>query len=219
MRVESIVLATGQTVDVIDSAEIVPLAGVVLLHGFGTSERVSLRSLGASLAERGIVSVVPDWHPTAAGDSVSAALDRADDVFDRLGIEPEVRVVVGYSAGGRVALGLTIDAGARFARCVAIASSAFDDAAESEIGAERRVRVLLVHGDADEVRPLSVSEQLGSGLANAGIEARVVAIAGGTHANVVCAAFEPGLQLSNPAPDLTDPMRASVEAIARFVLT
>ncbi|HYN34253.1 MAG TPA: hypothetical protein VES40_16635, partial [Ilumatobacteraceae bacterium] len=79
-------------------------------------------------------------------------------------------------------------------------------------------RVLLIHGDADSIRPTSRSELLRADLVAAGVNVEMVVIAGGTHASVVCANFEPILQLSNPATQLSPPMREAVESIAQFVL-
>lgn len=98
MRFSSIVIASGQTVDVIIRDEIAPLAGAVLLHGSGTSERVSLRALGASLAARGISTVVTDLErrpptgavgdPSAFSSDAIVNLDEGDHLAVRVRAAP-----------------------------------------------------------------------------------------------------------------------------------
>ncbi len=219
MLVESVVLSSGQTIDVISNTDRPHRAGVILLHGSGTSERLSLRALGVALADQRIAAVIPDWYPSAKEDSLDPVLDFADEVFGHFQLDPRLTTILGYSAGGRVALSLTLDEPSRFSRCVAIASSSFDLSAVEPAGLEDRdLRVLLVHGDSDVVRPASVSESLCDQLRSCGAASQVVVIENGTHSNVVCATFEPSLQLSNPAAELTLPMHQSVAAITKFVL-
>jgi pimeloyl-ACP methyl ester carboxylesterase len=82
-----------------------PRGTVIVAHGF-MRDRHSMSALGAELAQRGAIVIIPDLPYLA--DPVANAQALADVMIDvrggRFGPAPAVNVLVGYSAGGLSAL-------------------------------------------------------------------------------------------------------------------
>lgn len=219
MNVEVIVLTSGQTVDLITAGDDTPEAVALLLHGSGTSERLALRSLARVLADRGIASVVLDWHPADEAGSVPPVLSYTESALQALGLGSERCVVVGYSAGCRPALRSVLAHESRVSRCVLIATPSIDTVSGSGRRTDLQdVRVRLVHGDADTVRSPDVSKQLRGQLERLGVCVDVAIIEGAGHDDVACMTFDPWLQLSNPTGTLSDTMLDAATSIVDFIL-
>lgn len=218
MRLRSTLLSSLRTVDVLESDLHADPAGVLLFHGSGNAERLTLRSLGVALAERGARVLLPDWIPSIEEEAASDIVDFALADFEQQHIPPNRRTVIGWSAGAAIALQVAGAPNGGFTRCVTLSSGVEPaDAVATRLSSVRDLELLVLHGSDDEISSPEASRRLERHLAAAGVSTGLVIIDGGSHADLVCATYEPGLEMCIPAGELSSPMLETVEHISSFV--
>lgn len=160
--------APGRLVDVFGEAT---RPAVLLWHGTQTDARSTMTPFASLIADRGFFVIVPDWDSHADDNG-------RDDLLRSLryagaAVGPErAFAVIGWSLGGTAAAGVALDAG-RYASpvshviCLAGAFGAVnpltgESLPSNDLSAGDRVPLTLLHGVADDVVPLSASEQFAS---------------------------------------------------------
>jgi acetyl esterase/lipase len=118
--VQDVAYATGSrhTLDIYEPLKTAPNAPVVVFFyggGWETGDKAMYRFIGAALATRGVVAVVPDYRlhpqvrfPAFMEDAAKAvAWTRAN--VARFGGDPDRLFLMGHSAGGQIATLLALD--------------------------------------------------------------------------------------------------------------
>ena len=155
---------------------IAPLRAVVLVHGggFDSGSRTDLAGLAESLVYHGYVTVTIDyrlsqgsWFPaqdltdpglaaaaTLAREDAGAAVDWLRANAPTYRVDPDRIAVAGYSAGAITAIELATHAPPAVWAAVSISGAAIDRAAL----AAPHPPLFLVHGDFDDVIPVSLAD-------------------------------------------------------------
>jgi len=178
---------------------------IIWIHGGGFrtgTDRTQkyIVALSTQFAQRGYVSVAPDYRVRAEGlvdrmpplrDAVEdcrAALEWVRNHAAEYGIDPSKMAVGGGSAGGMTAVSLVAVENTDAAKTARPKIFALIDlwgspAAGVMMGDVDRnyPPTLIVHGTADQTVPFSQSEALAARLKSAGIEHELMPIAGGAH--------------------------------------
>lgn len=182
---------------------------ILLWHGQQSDARCSVRALAELLAGHDLGVVVPDWNSSAADrgradllGSVRFTRERVDD--------PDGTVLVGWSMGGLAAAALTIRAhqlGIAFAHTVCLAGAfMIADPIFGELPAAQLhdsanpTPFTLLHGIADRVIPVSVTNDFASALRQHGWPARVVELAA-DHGSIAGASYDPVARAYHAATD------------------
>ncbi|MEU6479845.1 alpha/beta hydrolase [Streptomyces sp. NPDC047017] len=162
-----------------------PAPAVLFWHGSGPDERDVLAPVARAAAERGLVVLVPDWHPDASDGGRTHLAESAD--FARrnvagFGGDPDRIVLAGWSRGAKAAVGVAVRPAAfgdwRPGAVVGIAGaygSAAPTTGTAPLDDLRRgdslpppVPVWLVHGTADPVVDVERSRELRTALEERG---------------------------------------------------
>lgn len=153
----------GQSLDLYDPEHPRGSVTVLLWHGSGPDERDVMEPLAQQIAAAGVPTVVPDWNGNDGGEGkhhLAASLAFVRDFTARTGLD---RVVLaGWSLGANAALDVvlltTVLGGWRPAAFVGL-SGGFDHSPFRGTGTPRTpapsVPLLLIHGSADEVVPVT----------------------------------------------------------------
>lgn len=165
---------------------------LVLLHGWG-ADADDLLDLGGLLAGPGVNVVAlraPEPHPYGIGRQwyglqpidwsqlPAARLALRQRLQDLAGSVPLGRtVVLGFSQGG--AMALDVGSGLPLAGIVACSGYPHEGWQPPASAGQPLPPVLLSHGRQDPVVPFAASEALQAMLAQAGVEARLLAFSGG----------------------------------------
>lgn len=111
--------------------------------------------LGRTLAEKKIGSMRVDYREPNALDACVFDVGAAADLANRNGAERFV--CIGHSFGGAVAINLAVGLRRRAAGVVTLATQSGGCQIAAELG---DVPLLLLHGDADDLLPVSASESV-----------------------------------------------------------
>ena len=142
-------------------------AGIVILHGFGSSKDGKAKKLARFFASRGYAALRFDF--TGCGESGGALRGeiarqeisdarRAISVLRRRGFK---RIgVIGSSLGGLIAIAVTARVGERIKATVALCPPTRFDDFNALAKARRTNKILFIHGTADEVVPVQESQAL-----------------------------------------------------------
>jgi predicted esterase len=182
---------------------------VLLWHGMQSNARAAVRPLAGLVAERGLSVVAADWDAHADDHGRDDLLRSARFARD-LGSRADGLVVVGWSMGGLAAAGLTINAAQldiqlRHTVCLAGAFMAADPItadvpARSLSGVEDRTPFTLLHGNGDEVVPISASRDFADALSRHGWQVEVGEL-NADHASIAGAAYDPVADRYSAADD------------------
>ena len=148
----------------------------LMWHGAQTDARTTMRPLAERLADCGFGVVVPDWNSHAddrGRADLLRSLEFAHERADSAGL-----VLVGWSLGGVAAAGATVNAGRHGVRlshtvCLAGAFMVPDPISGQHLptdltGYGVRPPFTLLHGAADDVIPVTVSQRFAATLRQAG---------------------------------------------------
>lgn len=171
---------------------------VLLWHGMQSDARAAVRTLAGLVAARGPAVVAPDWNSQADDNGRDDLLRSARFAAQRAGNAG--LVVVGWSMGGLAAAGLTmnasrLDIALRHTVCLAGAFTAADPIsatvpARGLSGVAPGAPLLLLHGTADDVVPVSASRDFAADLERHGWQAEFVEI-DADHASIAGADYDP----------------------------
>ena len=133
-----------------------------------------------ALAELGAIIVAPDsvrgnWSSPENEKAVNALLDM---VIDQYAIDKKKIAVTGYSMGGTGSWHLAEKFPERFSAVIPVASR------PSASGSAWRLPVLAIHSHEDQVAPFGPVEARIEELQKAGVNAKMIALAGITHYQV-----------------------------------
>jgi predicted peptidase len=136
--------------------------------------------VGPALAELGAIIVAPDsvrgnWSSPENEKAVNALLDM---IIDRYAIDKKKVAVTGYSMGGTGSWHLVEKFPERFSAAIPIASRPPASASAW------RLPVLAIHSDNDQVAPFGPVAARIEELKKAGVNAKMIALAGITHYEV-----------------------------------
>jgi dienelactone hydrolase len=168
--VDTVEYASGREADIYgDPAQ----RTILMWHGAQTNARVTMRPLAERLAGHGAGVVVADWDSHADDRGRSDLLRSLQFARDR-SADPDSLVLVGWSLGGVAAAAATVRAAelqARFAHTVCLAGAfhvpdpIFNANLPTDLSEVRdRTPFTLLHGAADDVIPLTVSQEFATTL-------------------------------------------------------
>ena len=195
-RVETVEYASGRMADLYGHA---PRRAVLMWHGAQTDARATMRPLAERVTGHGFGVVVPDWD-SHADDRGREDLLRSVEFARGRCTDPDELVLVGWSLGGVAAAGVTVHAerfGVRFSHTVCLAGAFVvrDPISGEELPADLtgfRVRspLTLLHGVADDVVAIAVSQAFATTLRHAGWPVEVIELAT-DHGAIAGASYDP----------------------------
>jgi dienelactone hydrolase len=178
--VQTVDYAPGRLADIFGEAA---QPTILMWHGMQSDARAAVRPLAEALADHGVSVIAPDWNSHAADGGRADLLRSVDFTRERAA---EGIVLVGWSLGGAAAAGLTLAAQRRdvviaHTVCLAGAFMANDPVAgrpctELLSAGKTAAPFMLLHGLADDVVPVHVSEEFAVALEHAGCPVELVTL-------------------------------------------
>jgi dienelactone hydrolase len=168
--VQTVEYASGRLVDLFGDPE---KPTVLMWHGAQTNARLTMRPLAERVAGHGFAVAVADWDSHAEDGGRADLLQSLQFARDR-SANPDDLVLVGWSLGGAAAAGATIHAArldVRIAHTVCLAGAFM--VREAVTGQplptdladyHDRTPFTLLHGAADDVVPIDVSQEFAATL-------------------------------------------------------
>jgi dienelactone hydrolase len=218
--VDTVEYAEGRMLDMFGNAA---RPVVLMWHGAQTDARATMAPLAQRIAEKGFRVVVPDW------DSHADDRGRADLVqslrFAREHNTADAIVLVGWSMGGVAAAGANIHAATLDVRiahtvCLAGAFMVADPISGQALpttlsGYRDRAPFTLLHGDADDVIPVTVSREFAASLRASEWPVTIAELLA-DHGAIAGATYNPALDRYFPADDAPT-LAVADEVAARIV--
>jgi hypothetical protein len=209
--------------DVLTPADAI-LGALLLWHGRGDAERVSLRGIASALANRGILVVVPDLVPSSDSPGLIESMRFAAGLFSEANVPESCQVIGGWSWRARSALCAPIETRDwNGARVLALSGrfdlpSPFTGSLAISTHLATLDEVLLIHAQQDQINPVVGSVGLVAALGSAGTKSKLLQ-SQGDHGSTIGCGFDPDLQLCFPSPEFLAVNAPMIDEICSFIVT
>jgi hypothetical protein len=195
---------------------------LLLWHGRGDAERISLRGIASALALNGVLVIVPDLIPSSDSSGLIESMQFASQHFSEANIEERCQVIGGWSWGARSAICAPIETLEWHGTRVLALSGRFDfpspftgfPAISTQLAALDEV--LLIHAKQDQINSVSCSISLVDALGSVGTTSRLLQPEG-DHASTIGSRFDPDLQLCFPSPETIAANSKVINEICSFI--
>jgi dienelactone hydrolase len=213
--VHTVEYSPGRSADVFgDSAQ----PTVLMWHGAQTDSRTAMRPLAERVHDHGLAVVLADWDSHADDRGRGDLLASAE--YARGHADGKPLVLVGWSMGGLAAAGLTIHSrqvGVAHTVCLAGAFMVPDPISGSQLPASLSgdpVPFTLLHGEQDDVVPVSASRTFAETLSRNGWPVSCVVLAA-DHGSIAGATYDAGADRYFAASDSAT-LSVATEVAARI---